>query len=282
MSRLRPRWKKCRKPGRSLCRALHFGRGGGTAFPSAPRGAQAQCGAEEPAGGWGGRGRAPPPWAAHRRRLRPGFGSLSPHRCLPRGRGARGERGGCRGVGLGCVWQGVCVALGMRKGFGMRGGCGPLGWGELWAWGGGLWGEAGEAAVSWCGKEPFGWGRAHWGPCPPPRRRGHQAGMVGYDPEAKCVSSVEAAVAGSASGLVSRVLVSPLDVIKIRFQVPSSWHAWGQGVKEAVTEQSWSCPGWIGHLCNPRAINLLISPHLPCIQVMQGSRAILCPPLLFM
>lgn len=57
--------------------------------------------------------------------------------------------------------------------------------------------------------------------------------MVGYDPEAKCVSSVEAAVAGSASGLVSRVLVSPLDVIKIRFQVPSSWHAWGRGGERA-------------------------------------------------
>ncbi|KAK0675519.1 TPC protein, partial [Pygoscelis papua] len=43
--------------------------------------------------------------------------------------------------------------------------------------------------------------------------------MVGYDPEAKCVSTVEAAAAGSASGLVTRVLVSPLDVIKIRFQL---------------------------------------------------------------
>ncbi|KFQ30491.1 Mitochondrial thiamine pyrophosphate carrier, partial [Merops nubicus] len=43
--------------------------------------------------------------------------------------------------------------------------------------------------------------------------------MVGYDPEAKCVSSVEAAAAGSASGLVTRVLISPLDVLKIRFQL---------------------------------------------------------------
>ncbi|NXS57941.1 TPC protein, partial [Brachypteracias leptosomus] len=43
--------------------------------------------------------------------------------------------------------------------------------------------------------------------------------MVGYDPEAKCVSSVEAAAAGSASGLVTRVFISPLDVIKIRFQL---------------------------------------------------------------
>ncbi|NWR78864.1 TPC protein, partial [Centropus unirufus] len=43
--------------------------------------------------------------------------------------------------------------------------------------------------------------------------------MVGYDPEASCVSSAEAAAAGSASGLVTRVLISPLDVIKIRFQL---------------------------------------------------------------
>lgn len=53
--------------------------------------------------------------------------------------------------------------------------------------------------------------------------------MVGYDPEAKCVSAVEAAAAGSASGLVTRVLVSPLDVLKIRFQVPDSRRARGQG-----------------------------------------------------
>ncbi|XP_010216769.1 PREDICTED: mitochondrial thiamine pyrophosphate carrier [Tinamus guttatus] len=43
--------------------------------------------------------------------------------------------------------------------------------------------------------------------------------MVGYDPDAKCVSTLEAAAAGSASGLVNRVCVSPLDVIKIRFQL---------------------------------------------------------------
>ncbi|XP_015735763.1 mitochondrial thiamine pyrophosphate carrier isoform X1 [Coturnix japonica] len=43
--------------------------------------------------------------------------------------------------------------------------------------------------------------------------------MVGYDPEATCVSTAEAAAAGSASGFVTRVLISPLDVIKIRFQL---------------------------------------------------------------
>lgn len=46
--------------------------------------------------------------------------------------------------------------------------------------------------------------------------------MVGYDPKAdgRNISSFEVAVAGSVSGLVTRVQISPLDVIKIRFQVP--------------------------------------------------------------
>uniref|UniRef100_A0A7N5JFW7 Solute carrier family 25 member 19 n=1 Tax=Ailuropoda melanoleuca TaxID=9646 RepID=A0A7N5JFW7_AILME len=45
--------------------------------------------------------------------------------------------------------------------------------------------------------------------------------MVGYDPKAdgRSISSFEVAVAGSVSGLVTRVMVSPLDVIKIRFQL---------------------------------------------------------------
>lgn len=45
--------------------------------------------------------------------------------------------------------------------------------------------------------------------------------MVGYDPKAdsRNISSFEVAVAGSVSGLVTRVLISPLDVIKIRFQL---------------------------------------------------------------
>ncbi|NXD62340.1 TPC protein, partial [Eolophus roseicapillus] len=43
--------------------------------------------------------------------------------------------------------------------------------------------------------------------------------MVGYDPGSKCVSAAEAAAAGSASGFVTRLLISPLDVIKIRFQL---------------------------------------------------------------
>lgn len=46
--------------------------------------------------------------------------------------------------------------------------------------------------------------------------------MVGYDPKAddRSISKLEVAVSGSVSGLVTRALISPLDVIKIRFQVP--------------------------------------------------------------
>ncbi|KAM6905098.1 mitochondrial thiamine pyrophosphate carrier isoform 1-T1 [Xenentodon cancila] len=45
--------------------------------------------------------------------------------------------------------------------------------------------------------------------------------MVGYDPaaQAAALSSEEAALAGSASGMVTRALISPFDVIKIRFQL---------------------------------------------------------------
>lgn len=45
--------------------------------------------------------------------------------------------------------------------------------------------------------------------------------MVGYDPGAggAALSPEEAALAGSAAGMVTRALVSPFDVIKIRFQV---------------------------------------------------------------
>ncbi|XP_077474237.1 mitochondrial thiamine pyrophosphate carrier [Stigmatopora argus] len=45
--------------------------------------------------------------------------------------------------------------------------------------------------------------------------------MVGFDPRAQGVplSAQEAALAGSAAGMVTRALISPLDVIKIRFQL---------------------------------------------------------------
>lgn len=72
--------------------------------------------------------------------------------------------------------------------------------------------------------------------------------MVGYDPEAKCVSTVEAAAAGSASGFVTRVLVSPLDVIKIRFQVPE-----GTGGEEPSWSRAGGCwaSGWCLHSADP-------------------------------
>lgn len=45
--------------------------------------------------------------------------------------------------------------------------------------------------------------------------------MVGYDPGAQGVALApeEAALAGSAAGMVTRALISPLDVLKIRFQL---------------------------------------------------------------
>ncbi|KAG7243597.1 hypothetical protein INR49_011154 [Caranx melampygus] len=45
--------------------------------------------------------------------------------------------------------------------------------------------------------------------------------MVGYDPKAQdtALSPEEAALAGSAAGMVTRALISPFDVIKIRFQL---------------------------------------------------------------
>ncbi|XP_066188071.1 mitochondrial thiamine pyrophosphate carrier isoform X2 [Sylvia atricapilla] len=81
--------------------------------------------------------------------------------------------------------------------------------------------------------------------------------MVGYDPEAKCVSSAEAAAAGSASGLVTRVLVSPLDVLKIRFQLQieqlssrnprAKYHGILQGVQRILREEGWTA-FWKGHV----------------------------------
>lgn len=45
--------------------------------------------------------------------------------------------------------------------------------------------------------------------------------MVGFDPGAKeaAISPKEAVLAGSAAGMVTRALISPFDVVKIRFQV---------------------------------------------------------------
>ncbi|NXE38644.1 TPC protein, partial [Ptilorrhoa leucosticta] len=81
--------------------------------------------------------------------------------------------------------------------------------------------------------------------------------MVGYDPEAKCVSTVEAAAAGSASGLVTRVLVSPLDVLKIRFQLQieqlssrnpaAKYHGILQAVQRIFREEGLTA-FWKGHV----------------------------------
>ncbi|XP_062976342.1 mitochondrial thiamine pyrophosphate carrier [Elgaria multicarinata webbii] len=45
--------------------------------------------------------------------------------------------------------------------------------------------------------------------------------MVGYDPDSECssLSTGEIAAAGSASGLVTRAMIGPFDVLKIRFQL---------------------------------------------------------------
>lgn len=43
--------------------------------------------------------------------------------------------------------------------------------------------------------------------------------MVGYDPNLATFTPEEAALAGSAAGMVTRALISPLDVVKIRFQL---------------------------------------------------------------
>lgn len=45
--------------------------------------------------------------------------------------------------------------------------------------------------------------------------------MVGYDPSSQipALSPEQAALAGSTAGMVTRALISPFDVLKIRFQV---------------------------------------------------------------
>lgn len=83
--------------------------------------------------------------------------------------------------------------------------------------------------------------------------------MVGYDPRAdgSNISKSEVAVAGSLSGLVTRALISPLDVIKIRFQLQierlshSDPGAKYHGIVQA-TRRIWQDEGprafWKGHV----------------------------------
>lgn len=58
--------------------------------------------------------------------------------------------------------------------------------------------------------------------------------MVGYDPNVPgaALTPEEAALAGSAAGMVTRALISPLDVIKIRFQVRPSFISLSQRAVE--------------------------------------------------
>ncbi|KAG8446131.1 hypothetical protein GDO86_013846 [Hymenochirus boettgeri] len=82
--------------------------------------------------------------------------------------------------------------------------------------------------------------------------------MVGYDPnsEGQLLSSSEVATAGSLSGLVTRAVISPLDVIKIRFQLQIEDLSRGtqgkyRGILQAagliLTEEG--LPGfWKGHI----------------------------------
>lgn len=83
--------------------------------------------------------------------------------------------------------------------------------------------------------------------------------MVGYDPNspAAALTPEEAALAGSAAGMVTRALISPLDVVKIRFQLQIeqvSWRSrqgkyWGlwQATRCIMTEEG--LPAfWKGHI----------------------------------
>ncbi|XP_040605986.1 mitochondrial thiamine pyrophosphate carrier [Mesocricetus auratus] len=83
--------------------------------------------------------------------------------------------------------------------------------------------------------------------------------MVGYDAkaDARSNSKLEVAVAGSVSGFVTRALISPLDVIKIRFQLqierlcPSDpnakYHGIFQAIKQILQEEGPSA-FWKGHI----------------------------------
>lgn len=83
--------------------------------------------------------------------------------------------------------------------------------------------------------------------------------MVGYDAktDARSNSKLEVAVAGSVSGLVTRALISPLDVIKIRFQLqierlcPSDPNAKYHGIFQAakqILQEEGPKAFWKGHV----------------------------------
>lgn len=83
--------------------------------------------------------------------------------------------------------------------------------------------------------------------------------MVGYDAkaEARSNSKLEVAVAGSVSGFVTRALISPLDVIKIRFQLqierlcPTDPNAKYHGIFQAaeqILQEEGPRAFWKGHV----------------------------------
>ncbi|XP_043940881.1 mitochondrial thiamine pyrophosphate carrier [Protopterus annectens] len=83
--------------------------------------------------------------------------------------------------------------------------------------------------------------------------------MVGYDPESKHgpLTSTEVAISGSASGMVTRVIISPMDVLKIRFQLQveaitaknpqSKYHGILQATWRIFTEEGVQA-FWKGHI----------------------------------
>ncbi|XP_051694357.1 MIF4G domain-containing protein isoform X2 [Oryctolagus cuniculus] len=83
--------------------------------------------------------------------------------------------------------------------------------------------------------------------------------MVGYDPttDGRSISKIEVAVAGSVSGLVTRALISPLDVIKIRFQLQierlsrrdpgAKYHSILQATRQILREEG-PTAFWKGHI----------------------------------
>ncbi|XP_049625663.1 mitochondrial thiamine pyrophosphate carrier [Suncus etruscus] len=83
--------------------------------------------------------------------------------------------------------------------------------------------------------------------------------MVGYDPEAedRVLSKVQVAVAGSLSGLITRALISPMDVIKIRFQLQverlshkdpgAKYHSILQATRQILKEEG-PTAFWKGHV----------------------------------
>lgn len=77
--------------------------------------------------------------------------------------------------------------------------------------------------------------------------------MVGYDPGAKgaALSTEEAALAGSAAGMVTRALISPLDVIKIRFQLQIEHQGKYSGIFQAtrcIYSEEGVSAFWKGHV----------------------------------